>query len=300
MPWLIVGTVPDPEFLAVAGPCAWDGEALAVAGRRLRPARGTPALLAAACLASAALDREPPQAVLAGDTGLGQGSRDAYSLLLGLLDSPCAWPGITFHYLQPDVDWHNRILARIDELDPRPLLVADAGYMYVAKMSGYAAAYDLFTPDLGELAFLADELAPHPFYTRGFLQHDNGGAPDLIARAWAGENAARCLLVKGEVDLVAAQGVVVDRIAEPVVEAMEPIGGTGDLLTGLATALLDAGLPAPEACGVAARANRLAGLLAQPTPAFSVADLLPFLPAALEQALAGRPSQGKPPSGEGH
>jgi len=35
-------------------------------------------------------------------------------------------------------------------------------------MSGNAQSFDLFTPDAGELAFLADEEAPHPFYTRGF------------------------------------------------------------------------------------------------------------------------------------
>jgi len=45
-------------------------------------------------------------------------------------------------------------------------LIADAGFMYAAKMSGQASKYDLFTPDVGELAFLADEEAPHLFYTR--------------------------------------------------------------------------------------------------------------------------------------
>jgi len=289
MSWLIVGTVPDPDFPLLAGPCAWSAGGLTAAGRPLRVARGTPALLAAACLACDALGQEPPHALLAGDIGRGEGSRAVYARLLDLLESPGVWQGITFHYLQPDLDWHNRILVKLEALAPRPLLVADAGYMYVAKMSGYAATYDLFTPDLGELAFLADETAPHPFYTRGFLLHENGNAPELAARAWAGENAAQCLLVKGHSDLVAAQGVVVDRIAEPRVEAMEPIGGTGDMVTGLVTALLAAGLPVAEACGVAARANRGIGLLAHPTPAYSVADLLPCLPQALHQVLADRP-----------
>jgi ADP-dependent NAD(P)H-hydrate dehydratase / NAD(P)H-hydrate epimerase len=52
-------------------------------------------------------------------------------------------------------------------MNRRPILIADAGFMYAAKMSGQAACYDFFTPDVGELAFLADEMAPHPFYTRG-------------------------------------------------------------------------------------------------------------------------------------
>ena len=64
-----------------------------------------------------------------------------------------------------------------------PIMVADAGFMYVAKMSGYADAYDLFTPDLGELAFLADEKAPHPFYTRGFLLAREDDVPPLLQRA---------------------------------------------------------------------------------------------------------------------
>ena len=82
--------------------------------------------------------------------------------------------------------------------------MADAGYMYVAKMSGYAASYDLFTPDVGELAFLADEKAPHPFYTRGFLLHEEERVPELILRAYHHENAARHLLVKGRCDRVAS------------------------------------------------------------------------------------------------
>ena len=57
----------------------------------------------------------------------------------------------------------------LEEWKRRPIVVADAGFMYAAIMSGYAASYVLFTPDVGELAFLADEKAPHPFYTRGYI-----------------------------------------------------------------------------------------------------------------------------------
>ncbi|MEA2039117.1 MAG: hypothetical protein U9N82_04730 [Thermodesulfobacteriota bacterium] len=45
-------------------------------------------------------------------------------------------------------------------------------------------AYDLFTPDVGELAFLADEAAPHPFYASGFILHQEKRIPDLIKRAY--------------------------------------------------------------------------------------------------------------------
>lgn len=140
------------------------------------------------------------------------------------------YDGLTFHYLMPDIAWHNKILWGLEALPRRPLLVADAGFMYAAKMSGYAAHYDLFTPDAGEMAFLADETAPHPFYTRGFLLQEEGRIPDLIRAAHAGENAARHLLVKGRTDYVVAAGEILDVIDAPDTPALEPIGGTGDAL----------------------------------------------------------------------
>jgi hypothetical protein len=284
MSWLIVGTVPREEFPLVLGPCAYNGGSLQVDGHDIPVARGTPALLATACLASRVLGIEAPWALLAGDTGRGQGSRQVYARLVASIPE-LDLKGVTFHYLQPDVEWHNRILWKLEERTPRPLLVADAGFMYVAKMSGFAVNYDLFTPDAGEMAFLADEKAPHPFYTRGFLLQEEERIPELIERAYAAENAARHLLVKGCIDYVVAAGKLVTTVSEPSVPAMEPIGGTGDTVTGLVTALLTADYPLTKACTIAAKANRQLGLLAAPTPAFSVADLLPFLPRALAISL---------------
>ncbi len=144
---------------------------------------------------------------------------------------------LTFHYLQPDVDWHNRVLFCIEAMERRPILIADAGFMYAAKMSGQAAAYDFFTPDVGELAFLADEMAPHPFYTRGFILHKNNNVPDLIQRAYLHQNAARYLLVKGQPDFIADERGVIETVDQPSFDAMEAIGGTGDTLTGLLSVL---------------------------------------------------------------
>ena len=50
----------------------------------------------------------------------------------------------------PDIQWHNSVFWALEALSPAPLLVADAGFMYAAKMSGFASHYDLFTPDAGE------------------------------------------------------------------------------------------------------------------------------------------------------
>lgn len=94
-----------------------------------------------------------------GDIGLGEGSRRLYAHLSENavnLDTSA----VTLHYLQPDVDWHNRVLFALQEMAHRPVMIAHAGFMYAAKMSGMVPEYDLFTPDVGELAFLADEKAP--------------------------------------------------------------------------------------------------------------------------------------------
>ena len=164
---------------------------------------------------------------------------------------------------------------------PAPLLIADAGFMYAAKMSGQAAEYDLFTPDMGELAFLADETAPHPFYARGFLLSEDNQAPDLVRRAHANANAARHMLVKGARDMVVRGQDILDTVDSPSEEAMEAMGGTGDTLTGMAAALTEAGWDIPSACLAAARANRLAGSLAKPTPAGQIATLIAHIPEAL-------------------
>jgi len=106
------------------------------------------------------------------------------------------------------------------------------------KLNGQAKAFDLVTPDAGELAFLADETAPHPFYTWGFILHEEHNVAGLIQRAYAGGNAATFLLVKGGVDHVAHQAGVLATVDSPCEEAM---AGTGDTLTGMAAALLEAG-----------------------------------------------------------
>jgi NAD(P)H-hydrate repair Nnr-like enzyme with NAD(P)H-hydrate dehydratase domain len=293
----IVGTVPDPDFPLVHGPVAWDDDRLTIAGRRVAVLRGTPALLAAALTAAPCLGRPEIYAFLAGDIGKGQGSRQLYQFLeknLKAFDLQV----LTFHYLQPDVDWHNRVLFAIDAMPRRPLLIADAGFMYAAKMSGQAAAYDFFTPDAGELAFLADETAPHPFYTRGFILHQDNDIPQLIRRAYRHGNAARHLVVKGATDHIANEEGILFRVDQPSFDAMEAIGGTGDTLTGLLTVLCGAGFGLPQAGLLAARANRLCGSFVTPTPATQVATLIEAIPQALADVLERSPRAGEAKSGE--
>jgi NAD(P)H-hydrate repair Nnr-like enzyme with NAD(P)H-hydrate dehydratase domain len=158
--------------------------------------------------------------------------------------------------------------------------------MYAAKMSGQAPAYDLFTPDVGELAFLADEKAPHPFYTRGFILHEENLTEDLIARAYKNDNAAQYLLVKGEKDYFASRHGTQAVVQSPSEDAMEAVGGTGDTLTGIVTALIAAGKDIDKAAVRAARANRLAGLHARPTPATHIIDIIHHIPKAVREVLS--------------
>lgn len=246
--------------------------------------RGTPALLAAAVKAAQMMGTAAPQAWLVGDTGLGKGSKDLYARLEQDLAHDAS-ETLAFHYLQPDVDWHNKILLAIQKRSPRPKLIADAGFMYAAKMSGMAKEYDLFTPDVGELAFLADETAPHPFYTRGFILQEEDKAPEFIRRAMDHDNAARHLLVKGSQDLIADSTGILAGIDAPACPAMEAVGGTGDTLTGIVAVLVDSGLEIPTACSVAAKANRLAGTACAPTPASQIIEMIQHIPRALEKAL---------------
>jgi len=225
-----------------------------------------------------------PYGYLAGDIGLGDGSRRLYEHLVEHLPQS-DFQVITFHYLQPDVDWHNKVLFAIGKIRKRPKLIADAGFMYAAKMSGLAEEYDLFTPDAGELAFLADEEAPHPFYTRGFILHEDQNIPELIRRAYAHRNAARRLLVKGRIDYVAGPQGMIATIDTPSEEALEPIGGTGDTLTGILSALIYGGFEVERAALLAARANRIAGWLASPTPMTQVAEIIARIPQAVTQVL---------------
>lgn len=281
----IVGTVPVEEFPMLAGEVELGKDWLILDKMRIPINRGTPALLAATIAAGEVLGNPRPFAYLVGDIGTGKGSRRLYDHLTRHL-LKAAFEVVTFHYLQPDVDWHNRVLFALEEMKPKPVLIADAGFMYAAKMSGQAGSYDLFTPDAGEVAFLADEEAPHPFYTRGFILHEDNRVPELIKRAYEHDNAARILLVKGRRDYIASREGILATVEEPVVEALEPVGGTGDTVTGIVSALVASGMGVEDSALLAAKVNRLAGLYANPTPATQVLDMIRQIPRALDAILA--------------
>jgi len=281
---LIAGTVPVADFPLTYGAVSRDGDDLVVAGQSLACTQGTGAMVSAALAVTDYLKLSPPQALLAGDIGQGQGSRVLYEYLIERI-SKLAPEVLALHYWLPDMNLTRRLCAALEKCPRRPLLIADAASMYSAKAAGLALQFDIFTPDAAEAAFLADPAATHPAYVRFMTCNDTERMPELIKTIHAQKNDAKLMLVKGATDYVARGGEIIAAINEPDVPLMEPIGGTGDTITGMVAGFTAAGLAPHEAAIIAARANRMAGYLAQVTPATRVGRVIAQLPAVFKQYL---------------
>ena len=280
----IVGTIPEKDFPLTCGVVSLEKKEILVDGNRIPINRGTPAMIAAALETLNYLGKPAPFCYLVGDIGSGDGCRHLYKYLIEHITG-FLFHTLALHYFQPEVNLFKQLLSSIDTFPVRPILIADAGFMYVAKMGGDAASFDLFTPDAGELAYLADEKAPHPFYTRGFILHEDNQVPDLIKRAYLYKNASNYLLVKGATDYIADKNGVIAKINSPNIESLEAIGGTGDTLTGIVSALIASGMDIKESMINASKINRQAGYYAQPTPATQIYDITKHISRALDKVL---------------
>ena len=282
---LLAGAVPIDKLPLLIGEIEVDEQGVKIEGHDLAFNRGNEAMMAAACLICQEYGVDNPVGLVAGDIGNREGSEKIYDYLAENLPKLNVRV-LTLHYIMPDLKRNKKVLATIDTMKEKPILIADAGSMYVAKAGGDSHYYDVFTPDLGETAFLADEKADHPTFTRGFIFHMENNVPELIRRAYASNNAAPTMFIKGSVDYICHNNEILYTIDEPSVPTMEPIGGTGDLITGMISGLIHAGKSPVEACRIAGHVNRKAGELSQPTPATQIRDILKFIPAALEEVLA--------------
>ncbi|MGA1792197.1 MAG: NAD(P)H-hydrate dehydratase [bacterium] len=279
---LIGGTIPCDVGQVITGKAYYESGNILADKRSLPVSRGTAALVGAAAITCRHLGLEPPHVLLAGDIGQKTTGAIIYESLQAFLEKAQVHT-LTLHYLMPNIRYHKALMKSIQKKSPKPILIADAGSMYVAKAAGQAPLYDLFTPDMGELAFLADDQAAHPAYTRGFICHLEDNVPELIKRAFEYKNTARYLCVKGRIDYICHDGVILDRIDEPSIESLEAIGGTGDTLTGIASVLISKGLDIHKACLSAAKANRWAGKLSSPTPATQIREIIDHIPEALNK-----------------
>lgn len=274
---LIAGTVPVRDMPLAFGKAAFDGEDLIVAGQLIPCTQGTGAMVSAALKTTEYLKLEAPQVLLVGDMGQGKGSRELYEYLIDNL-AALAPDVLSLHYWLPDMNLTRRLCEAVDKCAGRPVMIADAASMYSAKAAGLAAAFDVFTPDAAEMAFLADPDATHPAYVKFMIFNDMHHIPGLIKAAYRNGNAARLMVVKGAVDYIVRDGEILATVTEPDVPMMEPIGGTGDTITGMLSAFVSAGLEPHEAAIIAARANRMAGKMAAVTPATRVGRVIAQLP----------------------
>ncbi|MCK4389916.1 MAG: sugar kinase [Desulfobacterales bacterium] len=279
----IVGTLPFNEMGLKTGKATFEGGSLKIEDFEVMPNLGTGAMVASACVTCNALNLEPPYFITAGDIGDGKRSKELYQYVAGnlaMLDVRV----LAIHYIMPDIPGIRSILNSLGERRGGMTLIADAGGMYAAKAAGLAQKIDIFTPDAGEMAYLADPRATHPAYVEHLLfELDSSEVVTLIKKAYESGNTPKILLVKGPIDYIVEDGEVVETIDEPSISAMEAIGGTGDSLTGILSALIYGGHEMVDACAKAARINRIAGKLAQPDPATSILDIIARIPDALKE-----------------
>jgi len=282
---LICGTIPQDNFSIITGKAEFQGDRLLVENTEISCTQGTAALISAACLTAQFLNSSLPQVVLAGDTGKGTGSNLLYNYLINNL--PGLNPDVLLmHYILPIMGQMKKVVATAAKCGKKPVLMADASSMYAAKGAGLAPEFDVFTPDICELAFLADPDAIHPAYIQYHLfSADDSQAPDLIEAAYKQKGAAKILIAKGATDYVAEKGKIVAEINEPDIPAMEAIGGTGDTISGLTGAMIDAGFNPRNAAVNALRTNRKAGACCEATPATKIRLIVEAIPKALKSIL---------------
>ncbi len=275
---LLFGTVPDKNLPLTYGQVRQEGDNLVADGRRFSRTQGTGAMISAALAITNYFKIESPYVLVAGDIGDGKGTRDLYKYLTDHIVEMKP-EVLTMHYSLPIMALLKKLCDTIKGCEKRPFMIADAGAMYAAKGAGLAGEFDIFTPDPSEIAFLADPQATHPAYISHHLfDCDADKIPGQITDAFKNKSAAKLLLVKGKTDYVAVNGQIVATIIEPNVPTLEPIGGTGDTITGLVSGLVFAGLDPKDAAIFACRTNRMAGVLAQPTPATKVKEIIDRFP----------------------
>ena len=285
---VLAGTTPMKDMPLTQGVCKYEKGRLSIGEFALEGryvTLGTTAMASAATVTCQALGIEPPYLITIGDTGLGEGTIKILNYITAELANlkPTV---LTLHYLLPTKEPFTKLVDAVASAQPKPFFIADAGALLNAKAIGLSSKFDLFTPDPGELSFLADRDAAHPAYVQHFIfKVDNTEIGRLSKEAFQHGDAPRYLLVKSAIDHIIVDGEVAGVVKNPLVPALEPIGGTGDTITGIVSALIHSGIEPTEACIKAAMINRFMGELVSPTPATLIGQLIPFIPEALKKVL---------------
>ncbi|MEM3652517.1 MAG: hypothetical protein QXL21_05285, partial [Nitrososphaerales archaeon] len=168
---LLTGTLPIEEKTLLVGTIKFDGKSLYIGNKVFgneMVSIGATAMMAAAATTCETLQLEPPLAAVAGDLGQGDGSTLLYTYLTEDASTTGA-STITMHYILPIRKGFMEFIEMLDYWEKRPFMIADAGSMLIAKATGSCKKFDLFTPDAGEICFLADPEAGHPAYVKSMF-----------------------------------------------------------------------------------------------------------------------------------
>jgi len=285
---LLVGTIPVEDMPLTHGQCKYVGDKLIIGEYTLEQEYvtiGTAAMISAASATCQALNIDEPFALVMGDTGMGEGTKSMFEFLINEV-SNLKPKVLTIHYILPSRDQFLKLVDTVDSLEDKPFFIADAGALLNAKATGASKKFDMFTPDPGELSFLADRDAAHPAYVQHFIfEVDNTDVARLSKEAYEHGDTPRYMVVKAAIDHVIVDGEVVGVVKEPLIPALEAIGGTGDTITGIVSALIYSGIEPSDACLKAAQINRFMGELANPTPATGIAKLIEHIPQAVKKVI---------------
>jgi ADP-dependent NAD(P)H-hydrate dehydratase / NAD(P)H-hydrate epimerase len=275
---VLIGTVPYETGLYTGTP-ELSGGHLTVGGARLPVGRGTAAMAAACTQVCSFYGLPAPLCILGGDVADGRGTAIMFAEVESGLQGYDA-SVIVLHYLFPKLAYAAPFMDKLSSLPLKPQLIADAGGMYLMKAAKKSRLVDVFTPDLAELAFLADEFAPHPLYVRD-ISPAATRIESMVVEAYRHNNAAQTLVIKGPADYVYRGTTRVGTCERPNIPAMEAIGGTGDTITGMIAALRFRREDSPEL--KALRLNRLAGELASCNPATQINEFINAIPDAIDR-----------------
>ena len=287
--FLLVGTIPIEDMPLTYGQCKYDKDKLIIGEYTLEHdyvTIGTAAMISAASATCQALGVQEPYALVIGDTGMGEGTLKIFNYLNDNVVN-IKPEVLTIHYILPMREGFMKVVETVNAMDNKPFFIADAGALLNAKAIGLSKKFDLFTPDPGELSFLADQDAAHPAYVQHFIfEVDNTDVARLSKEAYEHGDTPRYMVVKAAIDHIIVDGEVVGVIKEPLVPALEAIGGTGDTITGIVSALIYSGLEPSDACMKASQINRFMGELANPTPATGIAELIKYIPEAVKKVIS--------------
>ncbi|GAI39624.1 unnamed protein product, partial [marine sediment metagenome] len=138
---LLAGTVPLNDLPLIVDEVRAEEEFLIADGHRIPCTQGTGAMVSAALAVTEYLKLESPQIVVAGDVGQGKGSRAIYEYLIQKMPELSA-EVLTLHYCLPDMALMRRLCGSVAECNRKPVMIADAASMYVAKAVGLASQFD--------------------------------------------------------------------------------------------------------------------------------------------------------------